>query len=314
MIVRLGCGAVRARRNSSSRRSHPLVASLDVLLGLQLTCDGVAVSGEFEVRVEALRLRFTFRPDRVLNPMKPGPCSAQLACNLATARQGQSMRQCLPHSASRGAAHQSPLLLLNSAVTGCQLLLKCRARKMGDSSPNVRRFSLPPSNPIALSVRYVDRQGEVGYSRQRDERLCVAALLRASFRSRCARNSSLRVFACVSMPVCCKESLVALARRSADYLTELRGQIAHDAQVAVADIVSVHCGLFELTDRYDVDELVNADILVVRLRTHLWVPESVGSSAAAPVSGHKRGADGSAAKGADGGESTSKRSKSSSNK
>ena len=88
---------------------------------------------------------------------------------------------------------------------------------------------------------------------------------------------------------------MALARNSADYLTELRVRIADDARVAVADIVSIHCGVVELTDRYDVDELVNADVLVVRLRAPPQAPLAAGSSAAAPLSGHKRGAEDSAA-------------------
>ena len=49
-------------------------------------------------------------------------------------------------------------------------------------------------------------------------------------------------------------------------MAELRSLIAADAQVADADILSIHCGVVELTDRYDVDELDNADVLVVRLR------------------------------------------------
>ena len=102
-----------------------------------------------------------------------------------------------------------------------------------------------------------------------------------------------------------------LARKSADLMAELRGLVAADARVSVADVVSVHCGLVELTDRYDVDELVNDDMLIVRLRAPPRATQSAGSAAAAPLSGHKRGADGPAAKGADGGEveSASKRPK-----
>ena len=69
------------------------------------------------------------------------------------------------------------------------------------------------------------------------------------------------------MFVCDAQSLLALVRSSADFMSELRGLIAADARVAVANIVSIHCGVVELTDRYDVDALVNADTLVVRLRS-----------------------------------------------
>lgn len=72
MIV--GCGAVRWRRTSAmaSSQSHPLHVALDAFLGLQVECDGDAVSGKYEVRVDASHVRFTFRPDRALNPMQPG--------------------------------------------------------------------------------------------------------------------------------------------------------------------------------------------------------------------------------------------------
>jgi len=50
-------------------------------------------------------------------------------------------------------------------------------------------------------------------------------------------------------------------------MAELRALVAADARVAEADVVSIHCGLVELTDSYGVGELVNADTLVVRLRS-----------------------------------------------
>ena len=59
---------------------------------------------------------------------------------------------------------------------------------------------------------------------------------------------------------------MVLARSSADFMAELHSLIADDARVAVADVVSIHCGVVELTDRYDVDELANGDTLIVRLR------------------------------------------------
>ena len=92
----------------------------------------------------------------------------------------------------------------------------------------------------------------------------------------------------------CVQSLVALARSSADFMAELRSLIAADARVADADILSIHCGVVELTDRYDVDELVRGDTLVVRLRT---IPQAPGaqpsepSAAAVPAAGQKRSAD-----------------------
>ena len=116
------------------------------------------------------------------------------------------------------------------------------------------------------------------------------------------------------MYVCNAQSLVKLARKSADLMAELRGLVAADARVTMAHVVSVHCGLVKLADRYDVDELVNGDPLIVRLRTPLRAPQSAGLAAAVPLSGHKRVADGPAASGADGGESASKRPKSGSNK
>jgi len=122
---------------------------------------------------------------------------------------------------------------------------------------------------------------------------------------------------CVTVFVRRAQSLMVLARSSADFLAELRSLIAADARVAEADIVSVHCGVVELTDRYDVDALVNADTLVVRLRAPAQAPLPAGSSAAAPLSGHKRGAEDSAAAIPAEGESSSgpaaKRSKSSGN-
>ena len=90
------------------------------------------------------------------------------------------------------------------------------------------------------------------------------------------------------------QSLLALARSSADFMSELRSLIAADARVAVADILSIHCGFVELTNRYDVDALTNADTLVARLRT---IPQAPGaqpsgpSAAAAPAAGQKRVAD-----------------------
>ena len=63
------------------------------------------------------------------------------------------------------------------------------------------------------------------------------------------------------------QSLLALARSSADFMSELRSLIAVDARVTEADILSIHCGVVELTDRFDVDALTNADTLVVRLRS-----------------------------------------------
>ena len=60
-----------------------------------------------------------------------------------------------------------------------------------------------------------------------------------------------------------------MARSSADFLTDLHQLVAADARVAVADVVSIHCGLIELTDRYEVDTLImiNGDTLIVRLRS-----------------------------------------------
>jgi len=78
-----------------------------LFLGLQLKCNGDVVPGKYEVRVNATHLRFTFLPDRALNPMKPGPCSDQPACTLATSREGQR-RHC---PAPCSAAHPSPSLL-----------------------------------------------------------------------------------------------------------------------------------------------------------------------------------------------------------
>ena len=52
---------------------------LFVFLYLKVSCKGAAVSGQYEVRVDASHLRFTFRPNRALNPIKPGPCSVQPA-------------------------------------------------------------------------------------------------------------------------------------------------------------------------------------------------------------------------------------------
>jgi hypothetical protein len=118
----------------------------------------------------------------------------------------------------------------------------------------------------------------------------------------------------------CVQSVVALARSSADFMAELRELIAADAQVADADILSIHCGVVELTDRFDADELVNADVLVVRLSAPPQAPLPAGSSGAAPLSGHKRGAEDSAAaagsapaEGESGSGPAAKRSKTSSN-
>ena len=111
------------------------------------------------------------------------------------------------------------------------------------------------------------------------------------------------------------QSLLTLARSSADFLDELCQLIAADAGVSVADIVSIHCGVVELTDRYDVDALVNADTLVVRLRTAPAAPSPVASaSAVVSASGHKRGsvaAAGAAAQSSngDGSQPASKRAK-----
>ena len=114
--------------------------------------------------------------------------------------------------------------------------------------------------------------------------------------------------------LCDDQSVVALARKSADFMAELRSLVAADARVATADIHSIHCGVVELTDRYDVDGLANGDRLVVRLRAHPRATQSAGFSSAAPLSGHKRDADGPAVSDADGGASASKRPKSGSNK
>jgi len=122
------------------------------------------------------------------------------------------------------------------------------------------------------------------------------------------------VFSLARVFVCDYQSVVALARKSADFMAELRSLVAADARVAAADILTIHCGLIELRDRYDVDGLANGDRLVVRLRAHPRATQSAGFSSAVPLSGHKRGADGSAAKRADGGESASKRPKSGSSK
>ena len=108
---------------------------------------------------------------------------------------------------------------------------------------------------------------------------------------------------------------MALIRSSADFLTELRQLIAADAGVSVAVILSIHCGPVEIKDRYDVDALVNADTLVVRLRPALSAPSPVASSSATvSVSGHKRGsvaAAGAAAQSSngDGSQPASKRAK-----
>jgi len=48
---------------------------LFLLFGLQVTCNGEAVSGKFEVRVDPTHLRFTLHPDRALNLLTPGPFS-----------------------------------------------------------------------------------------------------------------------------------------------------------------------------------------------------------------------------------------------
>ena len=39
-----------------------------------MTCGGVAVPGEYKVRVDKHKLRFIFYPDRESNPLKPGQC------------------------------------------------------------------------------------------------------------------------------------------------------------------------------------------------------------------------------------------------
>jgi len=90
----------------------------------------------------------------------------------------------------------------------------------------------------------------------------------------------------------CFKSVLQLTRSSADFMVELRDLIVADARVAVADILSIHCGVVELTDRFDVDALVSGDVLVVRLRTAPKPPVLAAPPAAAvQVSGHKRGAE-----------------------
>ena len=42
------------------------------MVSRQVTCDGVAVRGEYNVRVDKEKLLFTFYPDRESNPLKPG--------------------------------------------------------------------------------------------------------------------------------------------------------------------------------------------------------------------------------------------------
>ena len=200
------------------------------------------------------------------------------------------------------------LTSLDLLCAGSRVEVTCLARQIHDILPNVQQFALPSSSPITVRVRYVDRGEEVGHSRQCNERLCVAGQSLAcefSF-SQC----HICMCACVSMFVCGLQSVVVLARSSADFMTELHNVIAAIARVSVADVVSVHCGLVELTDRYDVDELVNGDTLIVRLRSSPSAPQSAGS-AAASMSGHKRDAEGPAAKDVDGGvlESASKRPK-----
>jgi len=79
-------------------------------------------------------------------------------------------------------------------------------------------------------------------------------------------------------------------------MTELRSLIVLDARVGVSDILSIHCGVVELTERFDVDALASGDVLVVRLRTAPNPPAPVAPPAAAvQVAGHKRGAEDSAA-------------------
>ena len=79
-------------------------------------------------------------------------------------------------------------------------------------------------------------------------------------------------------------------------MTELRNLIVFDARVGVSDILSIHCGVVELTERFDVDALASGDVLVVRLRTAPNPPAPVAPPAAAvQVAGHKRGAEDSAA-------------------
>jgi len=105
-------------------------------------------------------------------------------------------------------------------------------------------------------------------------------------------------------------------------MTELRNLIVLDARVAVADILSIHCGVVELTDRYDVEALASGDVLVVRLRTAPKPPVLAAPPAAVvQVSGHKRGAEDSTAatgsapaEGESGGSQAAKRSKPSGDK
>jgi len=88
------------------------------------------------------------------------------------------------------------------------------------------------------------------------------------------------------------QSRPTLARSSADFMAELRSLIAADARVPEADILSIHCGVVELTDRYDVEALASGDVLVVRLRTVPKAPVPAAPPAAAvQMSGHKRGAE-----------------------
>ena len=61
-----------------------------LFLGPQLTCNGAVVPGKYEVRVDASHLRFTFRPQRALNPMQPGQRSAQPAYGQPTASSRQA--------------------------------------------------------------------------------------------------------------------------------------------------------------------------------------------------------------------------------
>ena len=85
--------------------------------------------------------------------------------------------------------------------------------------------------------------------------------------------------------------MLQLTRSSADFMAELRSLIAADARVPEADILSIHCGVVELTDRYDVEALASGDVLVVRLRTPKPPVPAAPPAAAVQMSGHKRGAE-----------------------
>jgi hypothetical protein len=81
----------------------------------------------------------------------------------------------MPHQASVSAALSTtprrssiPSLLMTGVVAGAQLELECHSNKMDGSCPNEQQFALPALRPIALRVRYVDREAEASHSRRKD--------------------------------------------------------------------------------------------------------------------------------------------------